>query len=136
MDRAGARRLVDDLIGKEVGSWRIVDLVNHGKSAAVFRGEANGLRAAVKVFDPELIEEFGRGPQLARIRREVELKGHSHPHLVEIYDGGECPKTKHLYVTMQLFEYPNLAAVLRDVPRDRIAGIVAQMPDPRDLFRG
>src|ERR1700694_2583923 len=84
---------LDNLIGQTVGDWKLEKFVNAGKSAAVFRGVKASEIAAVKIFDPALVEEFGRDSQLNRILRELTLRGHGHPNLVKIFDGGECKTT-------------------------------------------
>src|SRR5687767_5946377 len=78
---------LENLIGQTVGDWKLVKFIKAGKSAAVFRGANSSQTAAVKIFDPALIEEFGRESQLKRILRELDLRGHAHPNLVQIFDG-------------------------------------------------
>ena len=127
MDRARANRLATELMGQAVGGWRLTGFHSFGKSAIVFRGSRDDVIAAVKVFDPELVERFGSNVQEQRISRELLLKGKEHPHLVSILDGGRCPETGFLFVTMNFVEGPNLAGVLSDVPRDRIWSIISQV---------
>jgi serine/threonine protein kinase len=77
-----------ELLGKTVGGWLIKEYINHGKSAVVFLAQRSSQEAALKIFDPEIVERYGRDVQSARIKREVSLIGKSHPNLVAIYDGG------------------------------------------------
>lgn len=100
-----------------------------GKSAVVFRATRNGEERALKVFDPDLVERGGKERQLKRIDRELSLRDKLHPHLVRVFDGGECFNTGHLFVVMELIDAPNLAEVLNDVPRERIRPIIAQIAD-------
>jgi serine/threonine protein kinase len=118
---------LDHLLGKTVGDWQLVEFVDAGNSAAVFRGIKDSQIAAVKVFDPSLVEEFGRERQLNRIGRELTLRGHDHPNLVKIFDGGECKTTGRLYVVMEFIDAPDLASVIAQVPPDRIRPIIAQV---------
>jgi eukaryotic-like serine/threonine-protein kinase len=120
---------LENLIGQTIGHWKLVKFVNAGKSAAVFRGEKDSETAAVKIFDPALVEEFGRESQLKRILRELTLRDHDHPNLVRIFDGGECETTGYLYLVMEFIEAPDLASVIERVPRDRIRPIIAQVAD-------
>ena len=83
--------------------------------------------AALKIFDPELIERFGEAKQRTRIERELSLRGEHHKHLVEIYDGGHCPSSGYYYVVMSYIAAPNLASVIGDIPRDRVWPIIAQI---------
>lgn len=120
---------LDNLIGQTVGDWKLEKFINAGKSAAVFRGVKASEIAAVKIFDPALVEEFGRHSQLNRILRELTLRGHDHSNLVKIFDGGECKTTGYLYIVMEFIEAPDLASVIDKVPRDRIRPILAQVAD-------
>jgi hypothetical protein len=63
-------------------------LIDHGKSAAVFRASGRGGIVAVKIFDDELIARYGDDTQFERINRELQLIGKSHPNLVKILGGG------------------------------------------------
>jgi hypothetical protein len=85
MDYAKAQLLLKELRGKTVGGWTVDSLVNHGKSAAVFRAlDPSGSPAALKIFDDELIAQYGDEVQLHRIERELALVGKHHPHMVNI----------------------------------------------------
>jgi serine/threonine-protein kinase len=116
-----------ELIGQQVGGWLIQRLINAGKSAVVFAARKDRQLSALKVFDSELVERFGRDMQLARIDRERSLIGARHPHLVQILDGGECKVTRHLFVAMEFIDAPNLGASLTLVPRDKISAIIHQV---------
>jgi serine/threonine protein kinase len=116
-----------ELVGHQVGGWLLHSFLGAGRSAAVFGGEKNGRQCALKVFDPELVERFGKATQLGRIARERGLIGECHPNLVQIFDGGECYDSGYLYVAMELIEAPNLGSILSLVPRDKIAPIVQQV---------
>ncbi len=122
-------RELDHLIGSTVGNWRLVSYLGEGNSAAVFRGERGSEIAAVKVFKRALVDEFGKNRQLERIRRELTLRGHDHPNLIQIFDGGQCETTGHLHIVMELINAPNLASVIGDVPRERIRTIISQVAD-------
>jgi serine/threonine protein kinase len=127
MDATGARRIIESLLNKKVGGWTIVRHCGTGKSAVVFEARRDTRIAALKVFDPDLVELSGRDTQLARIDRQLQLRDKSHPHLVKIIDGGACAETGHLFIVMELLDAPNLASVLTSVPRDRIRPIIAQV---------
>ena len=57
----------------------------------------------------------------------MRLRGYRHPNLVRIIDGGHDEDRNLLFVVMELIEYPALATMVADVPRDRIWDIVAQV---------
>lgn len=124
MNSSRADRLAVELKDRLVDRWTICDLINFGKSAAVFAATCDGQDVALKVFDVELVERYGRLTQLNRIAREVSLAEHRHPNLVAIYDGGECPRTGLLYVVMERVDAPSLDKVLQVVSRDCIRRII------------
>jgi hypothetical protein len=90
MDPIVAKRMEGELVGKLVGSWKPDRLLGNGKSAVVFHATRDGQEAALKVFDPDLVQRLGEGTQLQRIEREKRLIGKKHENLVEIYDGGSA----------------------------------------------
>lgn len=89
MDTARIERLTEELIGENIGGWELTEHVSSGKSALVFKGSKEEIVGALKIFDPELVERFGRETQMARIKRELELIEHDCPNLIQIFDGGE-----------------------------------------------
>lgn len=66
MDEIRASRMAEELLGKSVGQWELIQYLGSGKSALVFKGECKGREGAVKVFDPEIVERFGKEIQLQR----------------------------------------------------------------------
>lgn len=127
MDNILAARMSAELVGKEVGGWKATELLGAGKSALVMKAERAGTQAALKVFDPDLVKKYGEETQLGRIARERRLIGHSHNHLVKIFDGGKCTNTGHLFVTMECIPAKDLAQVLTSVPHDRIRPLISQL---------
>ena len=124
MNKDRAHTLAADLKDGLVDKWTVCDLINFGKSAAVFAATCDGQEAALKIFDVELVERYGKLTQLNRIAREVSLAAHKHPNLVEIYGGGECPRTGFLYVVMERIDAPSLDFALDDIPRNCIRRIM------------
>ncbi len=120
-----ARILEENLKGRVVGGWTIVKLVGYGKSAAVFRARNGRQESALKIFDSELIERYGRVTQLNRIKREVALsEKKGHPNLVKIYGGGHCEETGHLYVSMEFIEATSLDEKIQSISRDKIRDVI------------
>jgi hypothetical protein len=117
MDSARAARITNELKHNEIDGWVIIDQINHGKSAVVLRAEKGDETAAIKVFDPDLVERFGREIQLERINRERGLIGQSHPHLIKIIGGGACEDSDFLYVIHEYLQSKDLNQVLNSVPR-------------------
>lgn len=127
MDSTTAKRLIAELMGKEIGGWKIKSHRGQGHSAVVFDAVRDGEVGALKVFDPDLVDRSGKGKQIARINRELALRGESHPHLVRVLDGGLCTKTDYLFIVMELLDSPNLASVIDTLPRDRIRPVISQV---------
>lgn len=127
MDKAQAQLFKDELQGARIGGWDITGSFGNGKSAVVMRGVKDDQVAALKVFHPELIERYGKDVQLERIRRESSLVGANHPNLVQIYGGGECPVTGHLYVAMEALPYGNLRERLGQIPLNTVSAIISQV---------
>jgi hypothetical protein len=75
MDATRARRIARELQGKTIGRWKVIEKIHHGKSALVLKVERGGKQAALKIFDPDLVESFGRKKQIERIKREKSLIG-------------------------------------------------------------
>lgn len=127
MDSIQAKQLRESVAGKSVGGWQVVGDCGTGKSAVVLRAKKDGVEGALKIFHPELVERYGKAVQLERINRERSLVGESHPHLIRILDGGECPATGHLYVVMEYLPFKNLQEVLQNLPVNAHQKIIMQV---------
>lgn len=136
MYRQRALELLDQLSGRCVGGWQIEALIRHGKSAAVFRAHNTQRTAALKIFDPELVTRYGELTQLTRIRRELSLCGCHHPHLVEIYGGGKCSATNHLFLVMQHVPGRPLTEHIPAFRRDHIAPLLNAIASAAHFLEG
>ena len=125
MDKNSSGKLSAKLLGQTVGGWLVENYINHGKSAVVFLASKDAQRAAIKVFDPEIVYRYGRDAQRKRIERERSLIGKSHPNLVSVYDGGE--QEDFLFVVMEHFDGKNLAEVLLDIPPSEVRSLISQI---------
>ena len=63
MDRYRAERIAKELKGKQVGNWTVHEYINNGKSAVLLKATKNEDVAALKLFDPDLVEAFGKCEQ-------------------------------------------------------------------------
>ncbi|MDP3737393.1 MAG: protein kinase [Hyphomonadaceae bacterium] len=127
MDEIRAKNLETELKGKSIDGWLIESYINCGKSAAVFKAHNGDRSAAIKIFDDELIKQYGGETQFSRIARELTLIGDRHPNMVSILGGGVDPNTKNHYVAMELLDGPNLASCIDKVPAENIAGLIEQL---------
>jgi serine/threonine protein kinase len=127
MDNIKAAELEATLKGKSIGGWKIINLINNGKSAAVFRATDGSKTVALKIFDDELIEKYGDDTQIARIDRELTLIGHNHPNMVGILGGGVDPNSNNHYIVMDYLDGPNLKQCLQCVPIENVGNLIQQL---------
>src|ERR1043166_6484735 len=100
MNTSRAKYLEKQLVGQAIDGWTIEGLINHGKSAAVMKARSKDTLAALKVFDPEIVDKHGAEIQAERIEREKTLIGKVHPNLVKILGGGVWNEQQLFYVVM------------------------------------
>jgi len=136
MDKARAKRFEKELVGKQVSGWSIQEYVNCGKSAVVFKAQKGKLLAAIKFFEPEIVEKHGAEIQVQRIEREKSLTGKVHPNLVEIFDGGHWKEEDLYYVVMEYLPWKNLAEVLDKIPAGSERQIIAQVASAARFLEG
>jgi hypothetical protein len=84
LEVARVKRFVSEWSAKVLNGWIVGDYINSGKSALVFKTSQGSTHGAIKIFDPELIERFGKERQEERINRELTLLGAHHENLVTI----------------------------------------------------
>jgi serine/threonine protein kinase len=136
MDKVRAKRFEKELVGQTVSGWNILSFINFGKSALVFKAQRADRTAAIKFFDPEIIEKYGAEIQIQRIEREKSLIGKKHPNLVEIFDGGHWQERDLYYVVMEYLPWKNLAEVLSDVPVGQERSIISQVAAAARFLEG
>ena len=110
MDRTKSLQLEKEIKGTELNGYKVVELVNNGKSAAVFKATKDGSHFALKVFDNDLVERFGHEIQTKRIQQEIDLKNHTIPNLIKIFEGGstEFDNQTYYYLVMEFIKGDNL----------------------------
>src|SRR3989337_1659503 len=126
LDKYLAEKLSAKLIGQTVGGWLVEEYINHGKSAVVLLASKDGQKAALKVFDPEVVKQYGSlDAQRKRVERERSLIGKSHPNLIRVLDGGE--QGEYLFVVMEFFDGKDLAKVLAKIPLSEARSLISQI---------
>jgi serine/threonine protein kinase len=111
MDRSTADSYEKKFQEEVFEGYQIKNLVDFGKSAAVFKAIAeNGSLAAIKIFDNQIVGKFGIEIQEKRIQHELDLKGHDIENLVQILGGAShrIADEEYLYVIMEYIEGVNL----------------------------
>jgi eukaryotic-like serine/threonine-protein kinase len=120
---------------REMGSYRLGDLLGHGGMGEVYLAHHRMLArpAAIKLIRPEtLAGTDGSGADLAvaRFRREAEAAARlKSPHSVRLYDFGVTDEGR-LYLVMELLEGITLDALVRQdgpLPAARVARILHQV---------
>lgn len=123
----------DPLIGKQLGDYRIVDILGRGGMAHVYRGFDRKLQryAAVKVIDSNLLASNETDEEYrARFQREARAIAHlSHPNIVGVYQFGEVGSL--YYMAMAFIEGRDLGQMLKEhaeggtsMPREQIIQII------------
>ena len=115
-----------DLIGKTLGPYRILEQIGVGGMATVYRAYQPGMDrdVALKI----LPVHFARGEEFAvRFQREAQAIARlEHPHILPVYDYGECDEITYLamrYIRAGTLELQlagaRPAAARGDQPADR-----------------
>jgi serine/threonine protein kinase len=118
----------DELIGRAVGSYRIVRRLGAGGMGAVYLGEHPGIGAkvAIKLLHPEYAANRSIVERFFNEARAVNLIGHDN--IVKVLDFSETEDRRHYYVMEFLHGQP-LQALVQDaqpVPPEVFAPVVLQ----------
>jgi eukaryotic-like serine/threonine-protein kinase len=117
---------------RELGSYRLGDLLGRGGMGEVYRAEHRLLArpAAVKLIRPELLDRDLAADVTERFRREALAAANlSSPHTISLYDFGVASDGT-LYYVMELLEGLNLETLIQGhgpQPPERVAHILAQV---------
>ncbi len=122
-----------DLVGHELGAYRILSLLGRGGTAEVYKAFHPALKreVAVKVLLQEVSHDLD---WVRRFQREVELLGRlDHPHILPIYDAGEHEGRPFL-VMKYMVDTTTLRSQLQGHPwpLNRVVKVVAQVADALD----
>ncbi|MDL1902874.1 hypothetical protein FBR02_19165, partial [Anaerolineae bacterium CFX9] len=106
--------ITDPLIGRQLGDYRIVDLLGRGGMARVYRGYDEKLDrfAAVKVIDAALMASDSEEEYRQRFLREARAIARlRHPNIVGIYSFGDVDNL--YYMVMEFVDGRDLAVLIR-----------------------
>ncbi len=122
-----------DLVGHELGAYRILSLLGRGGTAEVYKAFHPALKreVAVKVLLQEVSHDLD---WVRRFQREVELLGRlDHPHILPIYDAGEHEGRPFL-VMKYMVDTTTLRSQLQGQPwpLNRVVKVVGQVADALD----
>ncbi len=102
----------EDLLGKELGEYRLEAFLGSGGMAGVYLGvhKHSGKQAAVKVIGASFRDEFD---YRARFQREADAVTRlKHPQIIKLQDVGESDGI--VYIAMQYVQGTDLAPILQD----------------------
>ena len=122
----------DELIGKTLGQFEIIEEVGRGGMASVYRARQASINriVAIKVLPRSLLHD----PNFyERFTREVDLVAHlEHPHILPIYDYGEVDGTP--YIAMRYLAGGSMAQWIRRglPPLDKLAKPIEQVASALD----
>lgn len=106
---------MQELIGQNLGQYRIIEQIGQGGMAAVFKARQQGLErwVAVKVLPPY----YAADPEFSRrFQREAQAIAQlEHPHILPVYDFGQ--QGPYTYLVMRYIEH---SRTLSDVMRQAI----------------
>jgi serine/threonine protein kinase len=122
-----------DLVGHEVGAYRILSLLGRGGTAEVYKAFHPALKreVALKVLLQEVSTDHD---WVRRFRQEAELLGRlDHPHILPIYDAGEHDGRPFL-VMKYIVDTTTLRSQLQGNPwpLNRVVKVVTQVADALD----
>lgn len=116
----------NDLIGRQLGSYQIVEEIGRGGSSRVYRGydQERQIPVAVKVIPNDAEDRVGF---VRRFEREVRAIAQlNHPHIVRVFDRGETEEL--VYLVMQFVGGGTLRQRLgRALPYAEAAAAIVQM---------
>jgi serine/threonine protein kinase len=101
----------DDLIGKTLGQFEILEEIGRGGMATVYRARQMTMNrvVAVKILPRHLLHDPGF---YERFEREVDVIAHlEHPHILPIYDYGESDGVP--YIVMRYLAGGSMAQLIR-----------------------
>lgn len=116
----------NDLIGRQLGSYTIIDELGRGGSSRVYRGRDDDAQrdVAIKVIPNDAEDRVGF---VRRFEREVQAVAQlNHPNIVAVYDRGETDDL--VYLVMQCVSGGTLRLRLgRPLPLGAAAALIIQM---------
>jgi len=101
----------DELIGKTLGQFEILEEIGRGGMATVYRARQTSINrvVAVKILPRHLLHDPGF---FERFEREVDVIAHlEHPHILPIYDYGEAEGIP--YIAMRYLAGGSMAQLIR-----------------------
>ena len=105
--------------------WKLVRKIGSGHSASVYKLSRRDQRAALKIYHPRFFEGDSAKVEKRRVRDQMTLKGHEHPHLIDFIEAGEIVDT--CFLLMEYFPWNALSTQLPTIDRSAISGIIEKV---------
>lgn len=127
---------VDDLIGRKIGGYEIIELVGHGGMATVYRARQISMNrvVAVKVLPRQFLNDE---TYMQRFTREVKIVAElEHRNIVPVHDYGEDDGQP--YIVMRYMSGGSVDDLLRAgaLNLDQIVSIISQIAPALDYAHG
>ncbi len=124
--------MTDDLIGKKIGGYEILELIGHGGMASVYRAQQVSMNrvVAVKILPRQFLNDE---TYMQRFNREVRIVAQlEHRNIVPVHDYGEADGQP--YIVMRYMAGGSVDDLLHDgaLDLDRIVSIVGQIAPALD----
>ncbi|MCA9949459.1 MAG: serine/threonine protein kinase [Anaerolineales bacterium] len=123
---------MENIIGKQLGPYQVIEPLGEGGMAAVYKGYQPGVDryVALKVLPKRLAEDpefIGRFQQEAKILAQLQ-----HPHILPVFDYGESEG--YTYIVMPFIQGGTLADLLHgySIPLAQTTTIISQIADALD----
>jgi len=129
-------------INRRFGRYEILDEIGRGAMGVVYRARDPKINRTVAIKTIALDKQNGDAESefRERFRREAEAAGRlSHPGIVTIFDVGEEPDTRELYLVMECVEGKSLDRVLEEKGRlgtDEAVRLAAELAEALDCAHG
>ena len=124
--------MTDDLIGKKIGGYEILELIGHGGMASVYRAQQVSMNrvVAVKILPRQFLNDE---TYMQRFNREVRIVAQlEHRNIVPVHDYGEADGQP--YIVMRYMAGGSVDDMLHDgaLDLDRIVSIIEQIAPALD----
>jgi eukaryotic-like serine/threonine-protein kinase len=111
--------------GHKIGDFQLFEMIGKGGMAEVYRGEAKGLQAAVKILPPSVVTDLA---VRRRLKHEMEvLSQFDHPNIMRFYDYGFMGSTH--YLALEYIEGRDVQTLLMERGRLQVADAVWILQD-------
>ena len=124
---------MQDLVGRTIGQYKIVEQIGRGGMASVYKGFQSSLNrfVAIKVLAPGMAMD---PTFLERFRREAtSVAGLQHPNILPVYDFNQDQQSSLFYIVMMMVSSGTLRDRIGTLPLPVSLRIASQLADALDF---